>query len=156
MIIKTIRASRKYIRNLDKEENGKANFVAFAVYNKHTGAHQIMIPFHCNTKTHLHELGHCELGHCIDNRQKYPLSEHVSQEIDAEIYAYEHVGKLVSIESLVNIAHSAIIEYGGWVSYVFNAIINHLKSREYTIDNKQRSYLWDECKEYYQMRKRAI
>jgi hypothetical protein len=149
MIIITIKASRKYIRKLDKEENCKITSSAFAIYNHKTQRHEIMIPYHCNTHTRLHELGHCFLNHCIDNRSKYPLSEYITQEIDADIFADEHMNREISIESLINIAHTAIFDYGGWVSYVFNAIVNHLKDKRYHLDTRQRSYLWGELKWMY-------
>lgn len=153
MIINTLKASRKYIRKLDREENGKSNTVAFAIYNKRTQQHEIIIPYHAGLKTRLHEIAHCVLKHCMDNRTRYPLSEHISQELDAELWAYEKAGKKYSMESLANIAYSAIIEYGGKNSYVFSAILNHLKSKNLVLEDKQKSFLWWECRNIETVRK---
>ncbi|MFA5937397.1 MAG: hypothetical protein WC822_06005 [Candidatus Paceibacterota bacterium] len=152
MKINTIKANRKYIRNLDREENAKTSSRAFAIYNHGTGIHEIVIPHHCNTKTRLHELGHCFLGHCQDNRKRMLMSDIIGQELDADLYAYEKTNKSFSVESAINIANQVMLEYNIPVSLTFNLILKHLKSKHILIRDSDRSYLWHECKSIYNVR----
>ena len=157
MIIDTIKASKKYIHKINRQENKRRSqqSIAWATYNKGTGYHQILLPYHVNCKTHLHELAHCYLGHCIDDRTRIPLHEYIEQELSAEIWAYEKCNKTVSIESLINIGYSAF-EYCYSVSYIFNQLIIGLKKQKYILDKNQRSYLWHELKYVAILRKQEI
>jgi hypothetical protein len=78
----TKKVSRKEIRKLDGDDTG-----AFCKYDPEKDQHIIYIPHRASTKTRLHEIRHCELGHtksCL-TKTRMPVGELIDQEIEAEV-----------------------------------------------------------------------
>lgn len=143
----TKRLSRKKIRELDGEDTQ-----AFAHYDKETNQHTVYIPYRASTKTRLHEIAHCEKGHCLSAETRMPVSRYIANEIEAEEYAYQKCGKLISTEAIINITHDAI-RLGASHSPVFNATVNALARHGYKLDRQNRSELWHKCREFERERK---
>jgi hypothetical protein len=141
----TKRLSRKKIWEL-------ADADAFAEYNRDTKQHTIYIPYRASTKTRLHEIAHCEKGHCLSHKTRMPVSQFVANEIEAEEDAFSKCGKQISVEAIDNIIHEAIA-LGASHSPVFNATVNALARHNYRLDKKSRSDLWHKCRDFESERK---
>ena len=149
MKIETVRMSIKKKRALEDD-----NIIAFATYDPITKVHTITIPYKASTKTRLHELAHCELGHCLSPVFNMLISDYIAEELEAEKWAYERFGTELSIEAIFNIAHQAVM-FGARSSHVFNSSIRALHNHNFKLTKEQRSYLWHSCKEFELERKEA-
>jgi hypothetical protein len=149
----TNKANRKSIIEMDRQT--KASALAVCT-NPTTKQHTITIPYKASTKTRLHEIAHCELGHCIKahHKQKITIDEYIEDEIDAEEWAFSRCGKLLSIEAVLNQAYSVIVHLHRKPSYVFNACVKALAKHNYYLDKEQRSELWWACRDFEKERRK--
>lgn len=147
----TRKASRKSIRRRDNQRET----LAFAQYNPDTKQHTITIPYRASTKTRLHEIAHCELGHCIKilGLNKMTIKEYMEQEIDAEEWAFSKCGKLITLDVVINHARSLIIDLDRRTCPVFSACIKAMTKHGYNLDREQRSELWWQCREFEKERR---
>ena len=141
MIIQTVRASKQYIR---EELGGDA--MAFSEYDFETKKHSITVPFKVSTKTRLHEIAHCVLGHCLTPQKDILVGDYIAQEIEAEEWAFSKCGKPLSIEAVLNIARE-VIKCGVGTSHTFNSTLNVLAKYKITLTKKERSDFWNSCRE---------
>jgi hypothetical protein len=147
------KTSRKRIRALDNNRDT----LALAIYNPETREHKIVIPYRASTKTRLHEIAHCEMSHCVDSikAKKMSIDKFVENEIDADEYAFSKCGKPISMENVINLAHSLIVEFKCNLVVVFNACIKALAKHGYKLDREQRSELWWQCREFEKERQKT-
>ncbi len=141
MIIKVIRANKK-----DMIEELGEDAMAFADYDTMTKEHRIVIPHKASTKTRLHEIAHCVLGHCLTPQKNMLVTDYIGQEIEAEEWAFSKCGKTLSIDAVLNIAHD-VIRLGIGTCHTFNTTINVLAKYKYTLTKKERSLFWQSCLE---------
>lgn len=148
------RAKPKRIRQMDTPTTEAFSFVS----DKKKREHTIVIPYRASTKTRLHEIAHCELGHCIENdktrNKKMPISTYLDQEFAAEEYAYSRCNKTISMETVNNYAHSLIVDFKCSHVCVFNACIKALAKHYYILDKEQRSELWWACRDFEKERRK--
>lgn len=135
MAIHFMYASKKQIRSWDDDNDT----MAFSLYNPKTKDHQIVFPYRASTRTRLHEIAHCVMGHCKQKVQY--IGEHIKSEIEAEIWANDKCGKIISIEALLNIAKQAIC-YNGRTNYIFHSMATALENQGFRLDRARRSKLW--------------
>ena len=147
MKIETIKTSKKKIRVIDNE-----GAMALAIYDPETEAHTIAIPYKVSTKTRLHEIAHCVLGHCLARNNRVSVNEYITQEIEAEEWACQKCNKPLSLEAVLNIAHQVIV-WGIHSNTTFSTSLRVLARYDYNLTREQRSYLWNSCLEMGKERK---
>ena len=94
MIIQTVKTSKKNIEELLE------GAMAFSTYDPLTKKHCITVPYKVSTKTRLHEIAHCELGHCLSPQKNILASDYIAQEIEAEDWAFQKCGKTLSLDAV--------------------------------------------------------
>lgn len=143
----TKRTSRKCIREMD---GGKDTAATAQCTEPKLKQHTITIPYRASTKIRLHEIAHCELGHCVKllGISKMPITQYVEQEIDADEWAFSRCGKPLSIEVVINLAHHLIADLKRNPCYVFSACVKALAKHNYILTREQRSELWWTCREF--------
>lgn len=143
MKIRTFKLTPKQIRRHYKAGGTDAH----AFYRPTKDQHYIVIPHRVSTKTRLHELAHCLLGHCKITGKPLLVSEYIAQELEAEAWAFEHCGKDLSIDAILNVAHQAMI-YGVIPNFTFTTSLKVLARHNYRLNHWQRSKIWQTLREY--------
>jgi len=149
----TNRTNRRHIREMDRQTEATALAECTDLATKQ---HTITIPYRASTKTRLHEIAHCELGHCIMilNLNKMSIDQYIEQEIDAEEWAFSRCDKTLSIEAVLNHAYSVIVHLYRRPIYVFGACVKALAKHNYYLDKEQRSELWWACRDFEKERRK--
>jgi len=147
--IKEIKTS---LEQLSKMDDGLFTS-ALATYDPATKQHTIYVPYRASTKTRLHEIAHCELGHCQDSRKKISVDEYIEMEVDADEWAFSKCGKTITLPAITPHARSVITDYGISSHTAFSACIKALAKHGYNLDREQRSELWWACREFEKERR---
>lgn len=143
-----IRTTYMHPNKILKQFNAKA----ISRYNILEHYHEIILPYRPSTKTRLHEMAHCLLGHCADRRTWVYISEFIEQELEAEIWATEKCDNYISLRAIIEnvINHEELRKVKP--NLIFSTIARVLSNHHYILDRATRSYLWNIIKIRYKER----
>jgi hypothetical protein len=122
-------------------------YYAYAHYNEQSGCNEIVILAHCNTHNRLHEIGHIELGHVTKARKWTLVSQYITEEMEANDYAYSKCNQTLPYNRLIDIALQCF-EDGVHLHFIFNNILKELDRLNYVVTREYRSWLWHELRYY--------
>jgi len=110
---------------------------------KDNGDHIIDLPYHASTMTRLHELGH---QHHRPTPSKLTFEGLFNHEVKAEIYAYNHMDKELSVNILIP-AITVVSEYHYLkLTELFGLCLVAIKKYSLPFCNEEKSTLWHTLK----------
>lgn len=122
-------------KGLYKVTIGGKSLIGLGSYD---GISEITLLPHASTKTRLHELGHKELGHGVEDF--ITQDELARREIDAESYAYRKMGKEVDYRSGIS-ALLQLIDHGEEPEVALKKVVKVLRKKGVQISNEDKQRL---------------